>query len=126
MKINLEVIKKLNPCQNRLNNYIHYYNNKTFTLKQFFALRKINHSDKLWVVLRLIDNDTKVIFALDCAFSANAYAAYAAYVAASTYTATADAADYVAARAVNAATAAANATATEQKRQLEFLIYLIE
>src|ERR1700677_1390623 len=120
MKINLEVIKKLNPCQNRLNNYIHYYNNKTFTLKQFFALRKINHSDKLWVVLRLIDNDTKVIFALDCAFSANAYAAYAAYVAAhaayaayyaaSTYTATADAADYVAARAVNAATAAANAT----------------
>jgi hypothetical protein len=126
LKINTDVIAKLDPCEDRFDNYKHYYEHRNFTLRQFLALDNITHKDKLWVVLRLADNDTKVIFALDCSFSADAAdAAYAAYAADA-----ADAAAYAAYYAAYATAYAANATnaakKAEQDRQIEALIYLIE
>ena len=143
LKIDTKTIQTLNPCKDRFDNWLEHYDNKTYTVKQFFALDNITHSDKLWVVLRLVSNETKVIFALDCAFDAAAAYAYAAdayadadaadadaavaaaYVAAA---ADADAAAYVAAAAA-AYVAAAYADAArkaKQAEQLEVLIYLIE
>jgi hypothetical protein len=107
MKINTKVIKKLNPCEDRFNNWLKHYDTKTYNLRSFLGLKHITHKDKLWVVLRLIDNDTKVFFALDCSFAAYA-AAYAADAAAAY---AADAAAYAAdAAAAYAAADAAYAT----------------
>ena len=114
MKINRKIIEKLKPCKDRLENYVSHYGNKTFDVTEFLKLDKITHRDKLWVVLRLVDPDTQVIFAMDCVFAAYA-AAYAA-----------DNAAYAAAYAANAAAYAADtAYAAEQERQIEALIYLI-
>ena len=84
LKINTDVIKALNPCKDRFDNWLAHYGSKNCTLRQFLALDQITHRDKLWVILRLVDNDTKTVFALDCVFSAAAYAAAdaAAYAAA--------------------------------------------
>ncbi len=148
LTINTEVIKTLNPCKDRLDNWLFNYTNRDYSLRKFLALPEIIHSDKLWVTLRLVDNDTRVIFALDCAFSADAadaayadaaYAAYCAAAAADTAAAAADTAAAAADYATYAANAAANAYAyagyadadaiafeQEQSRQLEALVYLIE
>ena len=79
MKINRKIIEKLKPCKDRLENYVSHYGNKTFDVTEFLKLDKITHRDKLWVVLRLVDPDTQVIFAMDCVFAA--YAADTAYAA---------------------------------------------
>jgi hypothetical protein len=110
--INTKVIAELNPCKDRFDNYKYYYEHRDFTLRQFLALKNITHNDKLWVVLRLVDSDTKVIFALDCCFSA-----YAAAYAVAAYDADADAA-YVAAYTVG--------FGQERDRQILSLVYLIE
>ena len=134
LKINLDKIKTLNPCKDRLDNYVYYYEHRNFTLRQFLSLNNITHADKLWVVLRIIDDDTKVYFALDCSFSAyaasyaasdaayvaDADAAYASYVADAVYAACAVYAAYV------ADADAAYAKKAEEKRQIQALIYLIE
>ena len=128
LKIDTKTIQTLNPCKDRFDNWLEHYDNKTYTVKQFFALDNITHSDKLWVVLRLVSNETKVIFALDCAFDAAAAYAYAADAYADADAADADAAAYVAAAAA-AYVAAAYADAArkaKQAEQLEVLIYLIE
>lgn len=131
MRINNQIIKALNPCKDRLNNYLRYYENRDLTVRQFFKLANITHHDKLWVVLRLVSYETKVVFTLDCVFSANAAnAAYAAYSVADVYTADAydayaNAAADAAAYAIYAAYAAAN-VAAERARQFESLLYLIE
>ncbi len=146
MKINTKIIKGLNPCKDRLDNYLKYYETADFDVRSFLGLENITHKDKLWVVLRLIPNETKVIFALDCSFSAaDAYAAADACAAAADACACAAAADACAAAADVAACAAYAAAAadvaacaaaayadvaayarkTEESRQIEALIYLI-
>ena len=118
--IDSAIIKALNPCKDRFDNWLVHYDrtisdftqpNKgkkpfTYTLREFLRLPNITHQDKLWVVLRLVDNDTKVFFALDCAFSAAAYAAADA-AAANATAAAANAAAAVDANAVDANAAAA-------------------
>ena len=54
MKINLKVIKELNPCSDRYNNYIKFYRDKKLTFCQFMGLKNITHQDKLWVAFRLM------------------------------------------------------------------------
>ena len=128
LKINLKIIKAFSPCKDRLDNYVNHYSSKSFTLRQFAKLDRISHLDKLWVLLRLTDNDTNVIFALDCVFSATAYAAAAtnaahasaaanaaahiksarAYAAHAATAYAADAADHAADTATNAAATAAD------------------
>ncbi len=151
LTINTKLIETLKPCKDRLDNWLVNYNVEDYSLREFLALPEITHSDKLWVILRLIDDDTRVVFALDCAFAAYDYAddyaddyaadyaANAAYYAATSAASNADAAAYAANAAYYAAyatyayaaanaayCAAAAASKQEQNRQLEALIYLIE
>jgi len=145
--INKEVIKSLNPCADRYENYIRYYSDFNGALENFLFLPEISHHDKLWVSLRLLPMELVEVFALDCAVAsqeyaaaAAAYAAYAAAYAAATaaYAAATDAADATdaaadaayaaaadaAAYAAYAAAADAAAYAGEREFQLESIIYL--
>jgi len=68
-KINLEYIKSLNPCQNRLNNYIEHYSDFEGTLEQFLRLKKITQADKEWVYFRSVSKETARLVACDIAES---------------------------------------------------------
>jgi len=147
MKITTQIIKDLNPCEDRRDNFLGYYPLFSGDHEDFLLLDKITHKDKLWVILRLMDRIDVEVFAIDCAVYANtAYAAYAsyaaytvadaaanaadaAYAAAAAYYA-ADAADYAAASAAASAAAfvnyeASGGAACERERQVEVIIYLI-
>lgn len=55
MIINLEQIEKLEPCEDRLDNYKSFYGEKSFTIQQFMGLKNINQADKCWVAFRLMN-----------------------------------------------------------------------
>jgi hypothetical protein len=69
MKINKDVISGLNPCEDRLNNYLKFYGDKTFTKAQFMGLKNITHDDKLWVALRLMNRKQIILATADIAES---------------------------------------------------------
>ena len=117
--INKEVIKLLNPCANRYENYLENYSEFNGNQDDFFELTEISHNDKLWVILRLMPRELVEVFAIDCAVSAyNVADAAAAYAYA--------AADVVVAAAAAAAYAYAYTYAdAERTRQLDALSYLI-
>ncbi len=143
MQVNAEIIKGLNPCQSRLDNFLAKHKGFEGSLIQFLKLKGITDLDKIWVAVRVIPLDELQYFAIDCSFAADAAdaaayaaasaanAAYAAYAANAAYAA-ANAANaaYAAADAANAAYAAANAAnaaanaAAERERQVQSLIYL--
>jgi hypothetical protein len=138
-KVTNELIKSLNPCKARHDNYLKFYTNKEYSKAQFLGLKNISHSDKLWVAFRLMpkDNirlacadiaesvlhifeakypdDKRPRLAIEAARRGNAVAAYAANTAAAAanaaaaYAANANA--YAAAYAAYAAAYAANAAA---------------
>jgi len=145
--INTKILTALNPCPDRLDNWVKHYNNFNGSIFRFLKLKKITAKDKIWVFLKLTSRENKEYFAIDCAFSAinhvnnaaasaDAAAAYAAAYAASIYAATAADAAY-AADAAAAAYAAAYADAAydatyadaaydaERSRQIEAIIYLL-
>lgn len=66
-KINAELIKTLNPCKDRLANYLKFYANKSHTKIQFMRLKNITHEDKLWVAFRLTPRSNIVLAAADIA-----------------------------------------------------------
>src|ERR1035441_898522 len=132
IKVNTKVISKLNPCKDRFDNWKYKYPKFNGDIIKFLRLTDISHSDKLWVTLRLIPSEIKVIFALDCAFSAYvavaadaaaAHAAHAAaaYAAAAAYYAAyaAYAAAYTADAAYAASYAAAVVRSEEQTSELQ-------
>ena len=146
LKINTKIIKELNPCQDRLDNWLKYYSDFKGDILDFLELENITAQDKVWVSLKLLPREIVEVFSIDCAFSAAAdaaayaadaadaaaayaaaayaadaaaagYAAYAADAAAASYAA-ADAADYAYAAAGYAdADAAAYAAARLQERE---------
>ena len=145
MKINADLIKQYNPCEDGLNNFMDIYGTKkSITIRQLIKQKKISYSDKIWLLKRMVDTETLVVWAIDSSFraapySASADAAYAAYAAASyaadaaaaTYAANAAtyAADAAASYAANAAYAAASYAANAaaaKKESLYVLLYLIE
>lgn len=155
LTITIKKVATLNPCESRFNNFKQYYPNFSGDFTEFLDLTKINYSDKLWVILRLIPREVVEIFAVDCAVNAVIYAAYATnyttnYAAnyatncAANYAADAAnyAADYAATYVTNYAVDAANyanyaanyanyaadyvANAAERTRQIEALIWLIQ
>ncbi len=73
LRINTDIIKKLKPCQNRLDSWMFKYAYFDGDVTEFVKLTGLTHRDKLWVILRLVSRDTGIIFALDCTFSAYAY-----------------------------------------------------
>lgn len=69
MKITNKLIKSLNPCQHRLDNYLKFYAKKSHTKAQFMGLKNITHEDKVWVSLRLIPKDNIRLATADIAES---------------------------------------------------------
>lgn len=108
IKVNTDVIYDLKPCSDRLDNWLLHYSEFNGDIVKFLKLKKITYNDKIWVAVRLIPLEMKVIFAIDCNFAAYYicdtaghavhYAAYAA-----------NAADVVSATVHYAVNAAANA-----------------
>ena len=141
-KITLSSIKALDPCKDRLDNFIEHYPEFKGTLEEFFELNHITIHDKLWLGLRLLSRTNIEVFAIDCAATAASYATASAYAAAeasyaaaeasyATSASVATAASYTAAEASYAASvasaddvAAYTAAADEKKRQLDAILYL--
>ncbi len=67
--VSLTEIKSLNPCQNRLDNYIKFYGERKFTHAQFMGLKSITQEDKMWVAFRLMSKMNIVLAAADIAES---------------------------------------------------------
>jgi hypothetical protein len=67
--VNVELIKALNPCKDRLKNFIKHYNNRHFTKSQFMDLKNITQADKLWVAFRLMPKESIKLAAADIAES---------------------------------------------------------
>ena len=69
MKINKDVIQKLNPCKDRLDNYTDHYEEKDFDLKEFLSLDNITYTDKIWVFTKLFTQEQNVRWSIKCAES---------------------------------------------------------
>ena len=69
MLINKDVIKKLNPCSDRFNNYLSHYNSFNSSVDDFLDLPNITYSDKIWVATKLLNRNQLVHFGLLCAES---------------------------------------------------------
>jgi hypothetical protein len=52
--ITLSAIKTLNPCKDRLDNFVKFYGSKTLTKGQFMGLKNITQEDKMWVAFRMM------------------------------------------------------------------------
>lgn len=74
MIITTDLIKSLNPCKDRLDNFLtqygHYWKG---THREFAKLNNISHHDKLWVITRLVSrsayfnsSDNELNFLLNC------------------------------------------------------------
>ena len=151
IKIDNEIIKSLQPCTDRYQNYLDHYSDFEGHIEDFLDLDHISHADKIWVSVRVMPRFLVECFAIDCAVAAadaaaaaaanaDVAAAVAAYVAAANaayvaaYVAAANAAYVAAANAANADVAAAYADVAyvganayaEKQRQIESIIYLIQ
>lgn len=67
MKINTEIIKALNPCDSRFNNYLSHYSDFDGILEDFILLDNISYNDKVWVFNRLATKEQNVKWSLLCA-----------------------------------------------------------
>jgi uncharacterized membrane protein YbaN (DUF454 family) len=114
IKITRQVLKSLNPCNDRWENYLNHHSEFEGTLTEFLKLENITPQDKIWVFVRLAPRFLVECFAIDCAFAASAEAdkVSCAYVASTAFaTAAADSVTYAAifAAAYAAADAAVDA-----------------
>lgn len=60
MIISTEHIKSMNPCADRLDNYLKYHKDFSGTVHEFLSLENITHGDKLWVTLRVLDKKQSI------------------------------------------------------------------
>ena len=69
MKISTEIIKKLNPCTERFNNYLKHYEDFSGTLQEFLNLDKITYDDKVWVFTKITTKKQIIKWGILCAES---------------------------------------------------------
>ncbi len=67
MKITIDKIKSLNPCEEGIDNFESKYPNFKGTLETILCLNDISYSDKIWLATRVLDKMTLVQWSLDCA-----------------------------------------------------------
>jgi hypothetical protein len=67
LKINTEIIRKLNPCKDRFDNYLKHHESFNGNLKDFILLENITYKDKVWVFVRLATHLQNVKWSLLCA-----------------------------------------------------------
>jgi hypothetical protein len=128
IKITRQVLKSLNPCNDRWENYLNHHSEFEGTLTEFLKLENITPQDKIWVFVRLAPRFLVECFAIDCAFAASAEAdkVSCAYVASTAFaTAAADSVTYAAifAAAYAAAYAAAAAAAYTASASADYAAY---
>lgn len=109
MILNTNSIKRLNPCTDRLENWLHQVEQRDYTQNEFINLTEITHRDKMWVLIRQLTLSDRIKFARWCDANAKEYAA--ADYAAADYAANVDA--YV-------------AKGKEERKQLEYICTLIQ
>lgn len=64
-KINYQYLKSLNPCADRLDNYLKYYTiTEEFNWDTFLDLKDLSYSDKIWVAKRYLTTNQLVHFAI--------------------------------------------------------------
>jgi hypothetical protein len=68
MTINLEKLKDLEPCEDRLENYVKHYETWEGTFSEFLELEMISDLDKVWVFayIKEIPDNIKRRFAVWC------------------------------------------------------------
>ena len=70
MKINVETIRKMEPCKSRFDdNFLKYYPNFDGTFEEFIDLANISYDDKIWVSTRFLNKNQLVHFSILCAES---------------------------------------------------------
>ena len=69
MKINVEIISKLNPCESRFTNFKKQYPNFDDSFTEFLKLENITYDDKVWVMVRLLSKNQLVHWSILCAES---------------------------------------------------------
>jgi hypothetical protein len=69
MIIDTAIIISLNPCGDRLSNYLEHYANFSGSMSDFVDLDKISDTDKKWVIVRVFDKKQRVRWAALCAQS---------------------------------------------------------
>jgi hypothetical protein len=65
-----ELITSLEPCKDRHENYLKYYANTSFSIKEFLQLEQLTYTDKTWVWKRIASKDIACKWALACASTA--------------------------------------------------------
>ena len=66
MRISTKKIKDLGPCEDRLGNYMTYYENFDGSLEDFIMLEELSYEDKVWVFVRLATPEQNVRWSLLC------------------------------------------------------------
>jgi hypothetical protein len=69
MKITLKKIEKLNPCKDRLENFVKHNPDFKGSVRDFLSLDTITYSDKTWVCARLMTGNQRFYWARACARS---------------------------------------------------------
>lgn len=125
--IDKDKISALNPCADRFDNYVEHYKSRKFTKDQFLRLKKIKHSDKLWVAFRMMKKENiskaageiakSVLFIYETAYPGDLRPRQAVEAALSGDAAAAFAAAFAAYAAYAAAFAANAANAADRKAQ---------
>ena len=69
MKVSSQIIKSLQPCSGRFDNYLKHYSDFDGQIEDFISLDKITYSDKVWVSIRLMTRDQCSRWAALCALS---------------------------------------------------------
>ena len=69
MQITHDIIKALNPCSNRFENFTLNYPNFIGDAANFLGLENITYEDKIWVMTRLLTKKENAKWGVKCAYS---------------------------------------------------------
>lgn len=75
IKVNTKIITDFKPCKRGLDAWMLHYSEFNGDIAEFLLLEKISYLDKLWLTLRLVPSEVRLIFALDCSLAAHRLAA---------------------------------------------------
>jgi len=69
MKINKDVLKSLNPCDNRYKHFLEHHGEFSGSLNDFLDLPNLEYVDKIWIARRVLTKNQAVKWATLCAES---------------------------------------------------------
>ena len=69
MRITTKYILSLDPCKDRLDNYLNFYKDTDFSVAEFLKLENLSYTDKIWVWKKFATINEAALFGLKCAES---------------------------------------------------------